>query len=225
MITAGHPCCEHCTHSGPFDHIVPCRICYGRGPASFRLYDTLNCCAVAVDEAEHGRAAAAVTAWLAARDAASAMAAPDSALAHALGLVLAAAGPSRAGEPWRPELWRVLEAASLACLITADDRETAGTALLDASGHAAGLPCAPAVRVVLTAIWDEGGGAGAPVTMADLTPGTRVRHVTWGDTGTIRAAGEVTEVRWDGLAGEIAVSPGGPVSPSDLEILGNEAAR
>ena len=57
------------------------------------------------------------------------------------------------------------------------------------------------------------------ITMADLTPGTRIRHVEWELTGTIRVLGGVTEIRWDDVFGEIEVSDEGPVFPSDLEIL------
>lgn len=55
--------------------------------------------------------------------------------------------------------------------------------------------------------------------MASLTPGTRVRHAEWGETGTIRRCGGVTEIRWDDVFGEVEVSPEGPVFPGDLEIL------
>ncbi len=56
-------------------------------------------------------------------------------------------------------------------------------------------------------------------TMADLTPGTRIRHVEWQETGTIRVIGDVTEIRWDDVFGDYANSPEGPVFPSDVEIL------
>ena len=56
-------------------------------------------------------------------------------------------------------------------------------------------------------------------TMTDLTPGARVRHTQWNETGTIRVLGGVTEIRWDDVFGEIEVSPEGPVFPSDLEIV------
>lgn len=59
-----------------------------------------------------------------------------------------------------------------------------------------------------------------PVTMDDLTPGTRVLHRAWGETGMIRRFGDVTEIRWYGRFGDIEVSPEGPVFPGDLEILG-----
>ena len=58
------------------------------------------------------------------------------------------------------------------------------------------------------------------VTMADLTPGTRIRHVKWAETGTIRAAGVVTEIRWDEVFGEIEIGDEGPVFPGDVEIIG-----
>lgn len=62
-----------------------------------------------------------------------------------------------------------------------------------------------------------------PVTMADLTPGVKVRHITWGDTGTIRVLGGTTVFRRDEHLGDCEVSPEGPVFPSDLEILGSPA--
>ncbi len=58
-----------------------------------------------------------------------------------------------------------------------------------------------------------------PVTMASLVPGTRVRHIEWQETGTIRVIDGVTEIRWDDVFGEIEVSDEGPVLPSDLEII------
>jgi len=61
-------------------------------------------------------------------------------------------------------------------------------------------------------------------TMADLTPGTRIRHVEWQETGTIRVLGGVTEIRWDDVFGEIEVSDEGPVFPSDVEILKDGAS-
>jgi hypothetical protein len=57
-------------------------------------------------------------------------------------------------------------------------------------------------------------------TMASLTPGTRVRHPGWNETGTIRKVGEVREIRWDDVFGEVEVSEEGPVFPSDLEVIG-----
>ena len=57
-------------------------------------------------------------------------------------------------------------------------------------------------------------------TMADLTPGTRIRHVEGQETGTIRVIGGVTEIRWDDVFGECEISPEGPVFPSDVEIIG-----
>jgi hypothetical protein len=57
-------------------------------------------------------------------------------------------------------------------------------------------------------------------TMADLTPGTRIRHVEWQETGTIRVIGGVTEIRWDDVFGEVEISPEGPMFPSDVEIIG-----
>lgn len=56
-------------------------------------------------------------------------------------------------------------------------------------------------------------------TMADLTAGTRVRHIEWLETGTIRVIGDVTEIRWDDVFGEIKISDEGPVFPVDVEII------
>jgi hypothetical protein len=58
-------------------------------------------------------------------------------------------------------------------------------------------------------------------TMADLTPGTRIRHVEWRETGTIRVAGGVAEIRWDDVFGDCMISPERPVFPSDVEIIGS----
>ena len=57
------------------------------------------------------------------------------------------------------------------------------------------------------------------VTMADLPPGTRIRHIEWALTGTIRVVGDVTEIRWDDVFGEIEISNEGVVYPSDVEII------
>ena len=56
-------------------------------------------------------------------------------------------------------------------------------------------------------------------TMADLTPGTRIRHVEWQEKGTIRVIGGVTEIRWDDVFGDYEVSEEGPVFPVDVEII------
>ena len=61
-----------------------------------------------------------------------------------------------------------------------------------------------------------------PVTMADLGSGVRVRHVHWLCTGTVKVAGGVTEIRWDGGFVADEVSPEGVVFPSDLEIIGRK---
>ena len=57
-------------------------------------------------------------------------------------------------------------------------------------------------------------------TMADLTPGTRIRHVERQETGTIRVVGGVTEIRWDDTFGDFEISEEGPVFPVDVEIIG-----
>jgi len=57
------------------------------------------------------------------------------------------------------------------------------------------------------------------VTMADLTAGTRVRHIKWDLTGTIRIVGRVSEIRWDDTFGDIEISDEGVVYPADVEII------
>lgn len=61
-----------------------------------------------------------------------------------------------------------------------------------------------------------------PVTMADLTNGTRVRHIG-GDAGVIRVQGVYVEFHPDDFFGVVEVGPEGPFFPSDLEILGRTA--
>ena len=56
-------------------------------------------------------------------------------------------------------------------------------------------------------------------TMADLTAGTRIRHIEWQETGTIRVLGGVTEIRWDHCSVEYGISDEGPVFPVDVEII------
>lgn len=58
------------------------------------------------------------------------------------------------------------------------------------------------------------------VTMADLTPGTRIRHVEWQEAGTIRVLGGTCEIRWDDVFGDYEISDEGPVFPGDVEIIG-----
>lgn len=59
--------------------------------------------------------------------------------------------------------------------------------------------------------------------MADLTDRTRIRHIKWDMTGTIRVMGGETEIRWDDTFGEVGVSDEGVVFPSDVEIIGEAA--
>jgi hypothetical protein len=56
-------------------------------------------------------------------------------------------------------------------------------------------------------------------TMADLTDGTRIRHIKWDLAGTIRVVGDVTEIRWDDVFGEVDISDEGTVFPADVEIV------
>ena len=59
-----------------------------------------------------------------------------------------------------------------------------------------------------------------PVRMADLTAGTRIRHLRWLMTGTIRGAEGLVSIRWDDSFVEDEISPEGVVLPGDVEIIG-----
>lgn len=118
-------------------------------------YDALNCSALAIDEARSGRPVQAMNAWLAAGTAAARAFDAGSPQALALAAITADSAPSLAAEPWRPALWRVLGAASLASLFAeSGDTGPADDTLMDAAGFAAGLPCRDSIAVILTAIWD-----------------------------------------------------------------------
>jgi hypothetical protein len=56
--------------------------------------------------------------------------------------------------------------------------------------------------------------------MSDLTEGTRVRHLAWGDEGTIRVSGGRVFVKFDRMSPPTEVCPGGYIEPEDLEIAG-----
>lgn len=58
------------------------------------------------------------------------------------------------------------------------------------------------------------------VTMADLTVGTRIRHLGWGTSGTVRVSGDLVSVKWNGSFVEDEISDDGPVFPEDIEIEG-----
>jgi hypothetical protein len=62
------------------------------------------------------------------------------------------------------------------------------------------------------------------VTMADLGPGTRVRHARTGIPGTVTVDRGWYWIRWrGGPVAEEGVSDAGPVFPSDVEILREES--
>jgi len=65
-----------------------------------------------------------------------------------------------------------------------------------------------------------GSGGGGMSTMADLTAGTRVHHIKWNTTGTIRVVEDVTEIRWDDSFVQDEISDEGVVFPEDVEIIG-----
>lgn len=64
----------------------------------------------------------------------------------------------------------------------------------------------------------------ADLTMADLTDGLPVRHLTWLTTGTVCTGNGWTSVRWDGVVPvEEPVGDGEQLRPWDLEIIGSES--
>ena len=124
-------------------------------PADFRVYDVLDCCAIAVSKATARRPVEAMFAWMAARQAAEAMAVQGSPVDRALSMIIAAAGPSATAESWRPALQRALDAASVAALLTRNgDAGLADMALADASDYTAKVPQSEAFGTVLAALWD-----------------------------------------------------------------------
>jgi hypothetical protein len=59
------------------------------------------------------------------------------------------------------------------------------------------------------------------VTMADLTPGTRIRHIDTGTTGTICIHAGGIQLQWEqGPLAESRVGRVWPVSPAEIEIIG-----
>ena len=58
------------------------------------------------------------------------------------------------------------------------------------------------------------------VQMADLTAGTRIRHLRWKMAGTIQVAEGLVSIRWDDSFVEDEISPEGVVFPHDVEITG-----
>ena len=124
-------------------------------PASFRLSDVLDCCAVAVSKATVRRPAEAMAAWTEARRALAAMRESGSPVCTALRMIIVAAGPSSAAEPWRPAFARALDAASVAALLARDgDPGIADMALSGASDFTGKVPQREAFGVVLAALWD-----------------------------------------------------------------------
>jgi hypothetical protein len=99
-------------------------------PASFRLFDFLNCCYVAVCAADSGRAAAADEAWLEAWTAMDLLGAPAGA-----GEIHAAASPARRGN--RAAFTNALDAAVRTVLYALDGPGDAGCRLRDALAAAA----------------------------------------------------------------------------------------
>jgi hypothetical protein len=60
--------------------------------------------------------------------------------------------------------------------------------------------------------------------MADLTPGTRIRHLQWRSTGKIRVAEGLVSAKWDGSFVEDEISDEGVVYPEDVEIIQDGAS-
>lgn len=122
-------------------------------PASFRLYDALNCAATAVDEDGSCRWADADRVWQAACAAAEDLFPSGSDAAAAMETVLRAATPSGKGLG-RAELWNALNAASYAALI-AMKADSAQTALLLNDLEGAVNALAPELREAMTVISRE----------------------------------------------------------------------
>ena len=59
--------------------------------------------------------------------------------------------------------------------------------------------------------------------LSDLTAGTRIRHLRWRNTGTVKVDGDLVHVPWDGSFVDDEISEQGPVRPQDLEILAGGA--
>jgi len=122
--------------------------------ASFALYDTLCCCATAVDEAESEQAARAETAWLEACMAAIGLFPAGSAADAAVGVLLAACQPASSRRPGHAALWNALDAASCAVLpAMAGDADC--TRMLLPGAYAAAAVTAPDLRAALTVILAE----------------------------------------------------------------------
>lgn len=120
---------------------------------TFRLYDTLNCCAIAIDESESGCPGPAETAWLEASVTSADLFPPDSTSSGAIGVIIDASAPGRTGE-YRAWLWNALDAASIAVLPAMEgDRETTALVLPDAEAATALLP--PDLRDAMTVILGE----------------------------------------------------------------------
>jgi len=56
--------------------------------------------------------------------------------------------------------------------------------------------------------------------MRDFAEGTRVRHLAWGDKGTIHVSGGRVWVKFDGMSPPTEICPGGFIEPEDIEIIG-----
>lgn len=120
----------------------------------FRLYAVLESLTIAVDNTQSGRVPEADASWREARATAAAMR-PRAPLSHALGLLVAAADPSRDrgpdGVPVASALWNALDAASFAVLTAMEgDRRATVRALANAAITAELLPPALcwALRVI-----------------------------------------------------------------------------
>jgi hypothetical protein len=57
------------------------------------------------------------------------------------------------------------------------------------------------------------------VTMADLTAGTRIHHIGWDETGTVRVTEGLVSVKFDGSFVDTEISDEGVIFPEDLEIV------
>ena len=60
--------------------------------------------------------------------------------------------------------------------------------------------------------------------LSDLKPGTRIRHVRWGCTGTVKVDGDLIHTKWDGTFVDDEIGDLGPVFPEDVAIIAEDGA-
>lgn len=60
--------------------------------------------------------------------------------------------------------------------------------------------------------------------LSDLKPGTRICHVRWGCTGTVKVDGDLVHAKWDGSSVDDEIGDSGPVFPADVAIVTQDGA-